>query len=746
LAGPALAQQAASGGAASTSGSPQAAPTVAEVTVTATRREQRLQDVPVAVTAISAKELDKSSFREVTDIQYLATNVTFSATNPVSNGGGYQIRGVGTQSFDSGLEQAVGLVVDGVVIGLSRDPGSTGFADVDRVEVLRGPQGTLFGKNASAGVIQVVTNKPRLGVESGDFDFAYGERNDYLARGAVNLPVSSTVAVRLSAFFDGQDGAIPNVVNGSKVGDRQNEGVRGKLLWRPNEDLSVLISAEYQRGFARDAQLIQSLGTSALYNSLFAAFPTKPGPGVYLAYNDGQWEEHTQLAASSVELNYKLGDYTLTSISAYRTVTTLQKADVDGAPINILNNSDGGVNSHEVTEEVRLTSPSGRRLEYVLGGYYYNTGNAGWVAQYGNYYGLFGVPVVVAGGRQNQKNVVDSFAVFGQGTYALTSNLKLIGGLRYTNDTNHGTLSIAPLPFPAVPISVGHPYEGTAKADNVSGKVGLEYQPNRDFMTYATATTGYNGPGLNAAAGFMTEVKPETVTSFEIGEKATLLHHTLTLNAALYWEDFYDFQTTALDSSVTPPAFIETNAGLLQSRGVEAELNWRATRGLTLSASGAYNDAVYKSYLGQCYAGQPLSSTIGTGCYTVPNTSVQVANYDGYALPNSPKWSYTLRAAYGRAIGNGLAVDANANWAWRDATQAQIGDPNARVDAYGLLGGDVGIGAENGRWRFGVYARNLLDQRFYAPYSAGVINPGGYFKIVMPDAFRTVGVKLSFKL
>ena len=133
-----------------------------EVVVTATRREQRLQDVPLSVTAVSGEALEKSNFREVSDLQYVAPNVTFSSTNPVSNGGGYQVRGVGTQTYDGGVEQTVGLVVDGVVIGLPRDPGATGFADIERVEVLRGPQGTLFGKNASAGVIQIVSKNPRI--------------------------------------------------------------------------------------------------------------------------------------------------------------------------------------------------------------------------------------------------------------------------------------------------------------------------------------------------------------------------------------------------------------------------------------------------------------------------------------------------------------------------------------------------------------------------------------------------------
>ena len=349
---------------------PGAAATGDEIIVTATRREERLQDVPLSVTAVSAESLAQSGLKEVSDIQYLAPNITFSATNPVSNGGGYQIRGVGTQTYDSGVEQTVGLVIDGVVIGLSRDPGSTGFADIERIEVLRGPQGTLFGKNSSAGVIQVVTKKPRMDDASFSLDLKYGERNDRVVQASANIPLGQTVALRLSGYSNGQDGAIPYVLTpGRAVGDRRNNGIRAKLLWEPSDNLSFLLSGEYQTAFARDGQIIQSLGTSALFNSQFAGFAEKPGPNVYKSYMDGDWTADTSLYAGSLEINAGIGDHTLTSITAYRKLKTLQLSDIDASPANVFNNSDGGVDSHQFTQELRLTSPGGQRLEYVLGLY-----------------------------------------------------------------------------------------------------------------------------------------------------------------------------------------------------------------------------------------------------------------------------------------------------------------------------------------------------------------------------------------
>ena len=722
-----------------------------DIIVTATRREERLQDVPVAVSAVSGQDLAKSAYREATDIQYLAPNITFSATNPVSNGGGYQIRGIGTESYDSGVEQTVGLVVDGVVIGLSRDPGATGFADIERVEVLRGPQGTLFGKNSSAGVIQIVTKKPQLGVSSLDLDLSYGERKDQLERATANVPLGSNVALRVTAFHNAQQGAIPNVVNGTHVGDRNNYGIRGKLLWEPTDKLSLLVTGEYQTGFARDGQLIESLGVNPLYNMLFNRFAVKPGHDVYIAYNDGDWTANTRLWGSSLQADYRLGDFTLTSITAYRSLKTTQLTDIDGSPADIFNHSDGGIDSNQFTQELRLTSPSGKRLEYTLGLYYYHTNNGGWTAQYGDFnfgplFPGYGVPVVLGGGIRNNVNYVRSLAAYGQATYRIVDGVKLIGGLRYTNDRNHGELVVDKLPFPAIVSGQLPNYSGTVRADNVSGKVGLQVEPTRNVMVYATWSTGYKGPAIDGTTGTIHEVRPETVKSYEIGLKSQLFNGMLTFNTSLYWSDFTNFQAQTFDTSVTPPAFYLSNAGGMRARGVEVETSLRVSPRLRLSANGAYSDATYRQYLSTCYPGQPVSAVVGVGCYVDPTTRASVANYAGYRLPNAPEWSYNLRADFNQPLANDLTLDANANWAWRDKTQAVLGDPKSAITAYGLLNGTIGIGASDGAWHVGIYARNLLNKHFYAAYAApAAINPGGYSKIVSPDAFRTIGGTVSFR-
>ncbi|MBN9465157.1 TonB-dependent receptor [Brevundimonas sp.] len=735
------------------SATPASATQLDEVVVTATRREQRLQDVPVSVTAVSGEALEKTNFREVSDLQYVAPNVTFSSTNPVSNGGGYQVRGVGTQTYDGGVEQTVGLVVDGVVIGLPRDPGATGFADIERVEVLRGPQGTLFGKNASAGVIQIVSKNPRIGEFSGNVDAAYGERNEQIARGAVNIPLGSTAALRVAGFHSSQDGAIPYVLHSGHVGDRDNQGVRGKLLWQPTDALSLMLTGEYQTGFARDSVIIHQLGTNARYNALFDQFAVKPGPDSYRAYDDGDWTADTTVKGVSLQADYRLGDFTLTSITAYRASEMTQLSDIDHAPINIFNNSDGGLDSHQFTQELRLTSPAGERLEYVAGLFYYKTDIKGWTTQGGDIlkfvYNNAAYPPAVLYGERIQSSETESYAAYGQATYALTDQVKLIGGLRYTNDKVDGSLVINPVPGRLVLGAGGMvPYSGQVSADNVSGRAGVQYQPSRNLMFYGTYSTGYKGPAIDSLNGVIKEVRPETVESYEAGVKSTLWNGRWMLNAAVYSSDFKDFQAQALDMTSATPRLGLTNAGLMRARGVELETNLRLTPHLTIGGSASYNDAEYKDYIGSCYTGQPVSPVAGQGCYLQPGTAgVYVANLAGERLANAPKWSYNLRAAYERPVGGGLKIDASTNWSWRDDAYSLTADKASIVGAYGMLNANLGIGAENGSWRLGLYGRNVLDQMFYASVPSlnllNAFNTGGRERVISPDAFRTIGMKLS---
>jgi iron complex outermembrane receptor protein len=181
----------------------------------------------------------------------------------------------------------------------------------------------------------------------------------------------------------------------------------------------------------------------------------------------------------------------------------------------------------------------------------------------------------------------------------------------------------------------------------------------------------------------------------------------------------------------------------MRSRGVEVESLMKVTRAFTLTVNGSYSDAKFKDYTNACYSGQPVSSTVGVGCYVDPVTKLTIANYAGERLTNAPKWTYSIRGSYERPVAANLLVDASLSWAWRSESQTVAGDPKSVVDAYGILNLNAGLGRDDGKWRVGVYARNLLNEHFYAPYASGTLNPGGYYRIMSPDAFRTVGASLN---
>jgi iron complex outermembrane receptor protein len=731
------------------------------ITVTATRREASMQKVPISVSAVSARELASSNFREATDLQYLVPNLTFSSTESVASGGGYQIRGIGTQTYDSGVEQSVGMVVDGVVIGLPRDPGATGFGDIERVEVLRGPQGTLFGKNSSAGLIQIVTRDPKIGEFEGEGTLMLGERNERVARAALNVPMGESAALRLAGFHTEQDGGVPYVLHDGAVGDRENSGVRAKVLWWASDRLTALLSAEHQEGFSRNAYIIDRLGPGTdlygmLYNGQFAGFDVKPGPGVFLAYHDGDWTADVSTDAASLKLDYALGDDTLTSISAWRRMQQTQLSDLDASPGDLFNHNDGGLDSRQFTQELRLTSPSGERFEYVLGAFYYRVDSEGWAEQYGDFYNFvycaLGQPqcgqmpaVVALGGHRDQRSEIRSSAVFGEATWSLSERFKLVTGLRYTRDDVAGTLVVTPLPFPAIPLGTLPPYDGKVDGSGVSGRFGLQWDPSEDVMVYATYARGYKGPAIDGNTGTVREVEPEHVDSYELGIKSILLDGAMTVNLSAYQSDFRDFQAQSIDMTATPPVFGLTNAGHMRARGLELESDWRISKGLTIGLNAALSDAVYKEFFGACYGYQPVSPTAGPGlCYVDPDTGLTVADYSGERLANAPRLSYGLNANYEHALGGTLKFDAGAVWSWRDETYAVTGDENTRADAFGILNANIGIGRADGRWRVGLYARNLLDQRYYSVFPSGTsLNSGGYFRVVPVDAFRTVGVTVS---
>lgn len=712
--------------------------------VSSTHRIQSIQEVPLSISAIGEEKLRGNNLSDITQIQYLVPGISFS-TDVASRSGGAQIRGIGTQSFNYATEQTVGTVVDDVILGLPRDPGVSGFNDIERIEVLRGPQGTLFGKNASAGVISIITRNPEIGRNSTDLHLAMGSRNEHVAQVTGNFAVSDTSALRISGYLQEQDGAVPSVFHSWHAGDRRYNGIRGKYLWEPNERLSVVLGAEHQNTHTRQPYLIYSLGNSAAYNSAFDGFQNVGGDNLR-SYTDQDWTAWTRLSGTSLKIDYTLDNGgNFTSVSAFRKLDMTQIQDTDLAPSNLINNSETYNRSKQLSQEFRLVGSSAdQRLDYTLGAFLMRSDIDADEVKFGAYSYVPGaVPKAIynfSGNGINHFQVRNrNYALFGSTTYALTDRLSGIAGARYTYDQVSGDFSLRPFTeyagLPVIPLSVLTPSSGSVSKGNVSGKLGLQYQQNEEAMYYATISQGYKGPAVDVLSGSSNRIKPETSINYELGWKSRWFDRRLTVNGSVYWDEFRDFQATALDMATLKVTL--ANAPRMRTRGLELETSWLATDNLTLSANGSITDARFLSYIGNC----PQPSSVP--CHL--QGGVSLADFSGQRPAWYSKYNLALSANYQHPIGDKLLLDGSGSWSWRSSYYSTVGQAQSQTGGYGVVGANIGLGAYDGRWRVSLYARNLLDKRFRSYYSySATINPGGYIQMLTPDSFRTVGVAFDW--
>jgi iron complex outermembrane receptor protein len=482
-----------------------------EIIVTATRRAERLQDVPLSIQAITGEALEARQISSFTDLQRVSPGLVFNqASSPRSSG--TIIRGIGTNTFSDAVEGAVGINIDGVVIG-RQGAGFTDFADIERIEVLRGPQGITFGKNASAGVISVITKRP-TDTLSGSAFASYGSDNEIKANASLSGPlVGQTVLARMSGFISKRDGIIQNLNDGRDLNDVDDWGVRGKIELRASGDLNVLLSGDWsQRQPDCCTWATRSYGSNAVLKAAEQAVGIVPGPGNRETTLGGRQFTGQKSRGASAEINWTPGDYTLTSITAYRRWDAIDNNDADRTPLPILDINQGDVDQHQFTQEVRLASPANQRLEYVLGLFYFNQEIVNNSIQQGT----FGAPLppgLLISRRQFTEVDTENYAAFGQGSFDIVNGLKVLLGARYTHekigidfkrDNLPGTLVLTPAytctrAAPAT-CGPGGPQPGVPEAsDNAwSWRAGLQYQPTRDLNLFATVTRGYKGQAFNS--------------------------------------------------------------------------------------------------------------------------------------------------------------------------------------------------------------------------------------------------------
>ncbi len=748
-----------------------------DIVVTAQRRSENLQTVPVAITVVSGDALRAQNINSTETLDKVVPSLTFKRGTANVNST-IAIRGLGTQSFASGAEPSVSTIIDGVVYGRS-GMATQEFADLDRIEVLRGPQGTLFGKNASAGALNIVTRAPTKTFQA-EASAAYYDRAEYRASATVSGPLSDTVGALLSGYYGNYDGNAKNVFNNSWVNGYEKFGIKGKLKGEFG-DLTVGIAADYSH--EKDDCCGDILGTfipNAQFSNIFLPQqrPVVPRYGnrdLNNNFTPGTTDTNTGVSAT---LDYKLGDYTLTSITAYRNWKNRQLRDGDfgsqsgqyvavttpttpGATQNIDQRDDGRLNFKQYSQEIRIASPSGRRFEYVAGGFFWWTNEDDTFTRSDSFCSASTLAIDATGFRPcSTAPGVSSFvssngpaawntkfrsqAGFAQATWEVIDHLKLIGGIRYTHDTVSysfaRTVSVADATL-RPGIQGAFTSAQRTSADGVSGKAGLQYQVTPDLMAYGTYSRGYKGPALNVfysmTANNTAPISPETSNAFELGIKSKFFDRRLTLNAALYSQVLENFQANSFVTQGGQTFVTLTNAGRVRSRGFEADFSLRPTDHFTLNGGYTYNEGTIRAF--SC--APTLSAANLATCLA----------HNGKPLPFAPKHKFNLGADWRLPLEDALpfTVKLGSQVSYSSRINFDLDQtPLAQQAPYALLDANITFGSKDGKFELSLIGKNLTDKyyvSFVTPAGNGVSAPS-YQRLQVPrDAERYFGVRGTVK-
>ena len=722
------------------------------IMVSATKRPETLQDVPVAVSARSGEDLENSGVSSIEGLATLVPSLTFTQSSNELNSS-VRIRGVGTEVFSSGVEPSVSFVVDDVVLA-RQGQGFQDLVDVERVEVLRGPQSTLFGKNASAGVIAVTTQAP-TNTLSGKIDATVAEGEEYALRGTVSGPITDTVLGRLTAFTKSQKGHIENVSDGRDLNGYDNWGVRGKLLVQPSNALDLTFIADF-RDTEQDCCAYQIRDTSTALNPVVGATldalldpvvaspennQTKLNAPVY--NNSEQWG-----LSGKAEYRFDNG-FTFTSITAFREWDFENNIDVYAldfedpiAGVITFDLNSGQTSLSQTSQEFRLASPQWDKFDYVLGVYLFQLDLDRSFRR--RIEALTGLGVVGQSGQFNGSVGNRNYAAFASGNYRFGQGTTLFGGLRVINETldyrvfRDPTNTLLPGDFP-LGGSAGTPadIDGDTSDTALVGNIGVRQEWSDSVMTYLRYARGYKGRAFDVifTAPQSTEyVDAEVSDSYEAGLKVQTPNGRLQFNAAAFWTEYDDFQ--AQERDVAASTIVVANAGKVSTKGIELDASALLTDNTLLQGGIAYTDATVESFpFAQCYRGQ----TPAEGCVD------GAQDLSGEELPNSPDWRFTASLRQDIHLAS-MPFDGffQLDGSWQSDVQFQLDqNPNTTQDGYGLLHLSAGITADDGGWTASVFVRNLLDETYASNVFADPLYAGVISQYLPRDFERYVGARLT---
>lgn len=722
---------------------------VDEIVVTAQRVAQPLQKVPVAVQVISGSALETRKLSDLSQMALAAPSLYAGQDND------FALRGVGSMVFSPNVDTSVGIAVDDVSLGLPTYMNIFAFEDVSQVEVLTGPQGLLFGRNASAGLINVVTQRPVIGEFSGR---VYGEQ-DYrdtlpgskwgsLLKATVNIPISSIAALRVNAIYSDQDPLTDTVArtNEGKFEPYQHRaGVKGKLLVEPTDRLTVYVIGDYaeQHGIGGNYdRSYRHFGTGSLVEPFAALDGITAGPDNLKNGTSSLFQDY-KTGGVSINIAYELSDkLTLSDIAAYRGVRYAGNYDSDYTSSDGNDKNTLGIRYNQYSDELRLALKPGSLIDGQAGLYYFGARQSDTSLVGGAGFGLLGPsnsftsPVIgqdLAGSLHS-----DSVAGFGQANIHPTSRLTLILGGRLTHDRLHHTLLQNQQTYPIPLGPEGYSSDQVTKHTDFSWKGGAQYQLTDAIMAYATYGKGYKGPTFNDSATFAGQnlaVGPETVHSLDVGVKSSFFDRKMHVNIAAFREIFDGIQVQGFDT--TTSSYFTANGANAKSQGVEIQIDARPVKRLTLNASATILDAKFTRFKDDhCYPGQPGCAADGTN------------DSSGNRLPGSARFTSTIGASYTLPISDNSSLVFSSDYYHRSSTNfSSNGNPETAIGAVDLLGASVGINVGQ-KFNLSLFCKNCTNKVF--PVGIATDNVDGLLAGVNTtiqnfgyNSVRTIGISTS---
>lgn len=690
-----------------------------EVVVTASRRAESAQDVPIALTALSSNALENANVVDITDIGFLAPNVQLQPVSTFPGFATFSMRGIGTGANSiRTLDPTVNVMIDGMVVA-TQIAGQLDAFDYEMVEVLRGPQGIFFGRNSIAGAIQMRTGKPTEEF-SGRVKAGVGSQSLVQLEGVVQGALSGSVRAKLAmqyrsfdGYFEDNNGGtfVPTDLNptGSDPGtptQTQNEQdsifIKPTITWQPSADFDLTVYGQYFEDDGGSGATQAFVEPSSPPSTMFRLFGYTPPTDQFDVNHDLVGKSDTEIQQLVVEANWAVGSGTLTSVTGWRDLTFTSSNDIDGTPFLLIHFPDNVEEASQFSQELRYAAEVNDRVDYIIGGFYLDAEQS--VIERREFSGLtagrdhFDYNYIQSDWTQDVK----STALFGNVRWRFAGSLTLNAGIRYSREEKD--LNVTLLTPCAGPGFTGCSDEKAALGEdwsNTSPRLALEYRPGDNLMFWGSWTRGFRSGNYNARAPSVAALgpaDPEQADQYEIGMKGDFANGRLRANLTGFFTIYDEIQrTTNGEDALGNPLQLLRNAAEAEIPGIEAELTWLPTDRLTLMAGVGWIDPEFKEFTG-----------LNLGAATDAENEALAKELEFERVPD---FEYTLRGEYRFPLANRGDLIFRAQYAWRDGFFTDVTNNELRtIDDYGIF--DASVRFVNDNWRISLWGRNLAEENY----------------------------------